>query len=75
MADAYTFIGYAPRIYLRYVDLATEKTLIAEPGNTYEMRPVELDMPVPPDGAWQPAVSKTKASKAADRQASTEKGE
>ena len=52
-ADVYTFTGLGPTGYYAYTDLATEKMLIAEPGESYGIRATEEGFPVPPgDGRW-----------------------
>ena len=53
MPDEYTYLGLTTLGYMDYADLATGKTLVAEPGGSYAIRPVEPGSPVPPgDGRW-----------------------
>lgn len=52
-ADQYTFTGYGQTGYPAYIDVSTERMLIADPGGTYGMRSNEEGFPVPPgDGRW-----------------------
>lgn len=51
----YTGTG-SPRSYGDYVDEATGRQLLAEPGREYEIRATWDKLPVPPaDGWWKPA--------------------
>lgn len=52
----FTFISHEPQLgYFRYADAATGQMLIASPGESYAIRPVEEGLPVPPDdGRWDP---------------------
>jgi hypothetical protein len=51
--DTYTYTGPMPLGYPQYTDLETGAMLSAQPGEDYQMRSVEGDMPVPPgDGRW-----------------------
>ena len=58
MAAAYPYLGGMELWYQGYLDTATGKMLIAQPGGTYSMFPVDPGLPVPPsDGRWgAPAV-------------------
>lgn len=52
-ADQYTFTGYGQTGYPAYIDVSTERMLIADPGGTYGMRSNEEGFPIPPgDGRW-----------------------
>jgi hypothetical protein len=53
---AYPFLGVTSRTYTQFRDLATGLPLVAQPGRSYDMAPVNgLSMPVPPgDGLWGP---------------------
>ena len=52
----HAYLGSDDRQYLQYADAATGRTLEVVPGGTYEMRPFEPGLPVPPaDGRWGPA--------------------
>ena len=50
----YPFTGSDTRIYSQYRDLATDRTLVASPGGSYDMAPAgQYGLPVPPgDGNW-----------------------
>jgi len=51
----YTYIGYGALGYADYIDTATDKMLMAEPGGSYGIRAVNEGAPVPPaDGRWDP---------------------
>lgn len=53
MAERFSFTGLGPLGYPSYIDLSTEKMLIAETGESYGMRSNEEGFPVPPgDGRW-----------------------
>ena len=50
------YLGHEHRLYLQYADAATGRTLEVAPGGTYDVRPREPGMPLPPgDGRWGPA--------------------
>ena len=71
-ADTYTFTGLGPTGYYAYTDLATEKMLIAEPGESYGIRAVEEGFPVPPgDGRWVTAAPPSPPPPAPAKQAVT----
>ena len=54
MAGTFTYNGFDTRGYISYIDLATDRMLIAEPGESYGMRSNEENFPVPPgDGRWE----------------------
>lgn len=49
---AYAYLGATTLIYQDYLDDATGKMLVAEPGGTYSMSAI-TNAPVPPsDGRW-----------------------
>ena len=50
----FPFLGYDTRLYTQYIDNEADSTLIALPGESYDMRPAgSRDLPVPPaDGLW-----------------------
>jgi hypothetical protein len=54
----FPFLGYDTRLYTQYIDNEADTTLIALPGESYDMRPAgSRNLPVPPaDGLWGPAV-------------------
>lgn len=55
MPDQYTYTGYGPIGYADYVDTATDRMLLTEPGGSYSIRAVDGVAPVPPaDGRWDP---------------------
>jgi hypothetical protein len=57
----FRFTGDSQLLYSQYLDLATYKPLIADPGGSYDMQPVPAFdgmLPVPPaDGRWDPPPS------------------
>lgn len=58
MAERFSFTGLGPLGYPSYIDLSTERMLIAETGGSYSMRSNEENFPVPPgDGRWKAATS------------------
>jgi hypothetical protein len=82
VADAYLFNNYQTLLYTQYVDLATQRALVAQPGCVYSMRSTDPDLfNVPPsDGRWSPVASAKKAQSKAvksvpEKLALTEKGE
>jgi hypothetical protein len=54
-ATTYPYYGHVVLYYLDYLDVVTEETLVARPGGSYLMTPVNsrhgLTVP-PPDGRW-----------------------
>lgn len=56
MADLkYTYTGYSALGYADFIDTATDKMLLVEPGGSYGIRAVDGVSPVPPaDGRWDP---------------------
>lgn len=53
-----TFNGDATTTYAEYIDAGQARTLVAEPGGTYEIAPAAghvRELPMPPDGRWKPA--------------------
>lgn len=84
MANTYTYTGDAPRTYPTYLDVTDPakppKTLDAEPGKTYAIRPAAghalpdedgdlqpADLPVPPDdGLWKAGKSTSTSKKDGD---------
>lgn len=52
-----TFNGDAVTTYAEYIDAEAGRTLVAEPGGTYDIAPARghaRELPVPPDGRWTP---------------------
>ena len=50
----YLYTGTGTRSYMDYVDTATDRMLVAEPGWQGEMRVTDSRFPVPPaDGYWE----------------------
>jgi hypothetical protein len=51
----YRYLGYETRTYVQYLDADADRTLIASPGGTYDIRPAgSLNFPLPPaDGMWE----------------------
>lgn len=50
---AFTYLGGQELTYPAYKDAATDRLLVAEPGGSYDMFPVDAGLPVPPsDGRW-----------------------
>ena len=56
---AYAYLGGDTFVYRSYLDDDTGKVLIASPGGTYSMTPVDGNWSVPPnDGRWaEPAAA------------------
>jgi hypothetical protein len=56
-----------PVTYAEYLDLAKASTLVAEPGETYDIEPAAGapdGLPMPPDDRWSaPAAPRAKTSK------------
>jgi hypothetical protein len=51
----FKFTGHSKTGYPDYADMATGRMLVAEPGESYEIRAVNQGAPVPPDdGRWDP---------------------
>jgi len=50
----FTFTGEAPQVYPQYLDVEQGRTLVAEPGRTYDIAPADGQgaLPMPPDGRW-----------------------
>ena len=63
-SDTFTFIGQQTTGWYRYRDAATGSMLVADPGGTYQIRPLEPDLPVPPDGQWVAAFTASPPAKA-----------
>ena len=63
-----TFTGEVTTTYADYIDTERQSTLVAEPGETYDIAPARghvRDLPMPPDERWKPAPkaqTKTKES-------------
>ena len=57
MADPqYTYTGFSTLGFADYVDTATDRMLVADPGCSYGIRAVDGVAPVPPtDGRWKTA--------------------
>lgn len=56
MPDTYVFMGLSTTGYPHYARVDTGEMLIAEPGESYQMRAVEEGLPIPPsDGRWEAA--------------------
>jgi hypothetical protein len=54
---AFRFLSATARTYPQYRNTQTWETLVAEPGNSYDMQPAQGagDLSVPPgDGLWAP---------------------
>lgn len=60
----YRFGGEQVTTYDQYLDVEKQATLVAEPGEVYNIIPARGagDLPVPPDGRWGP-VRPAKSSK------------
>ena len=55
MPGPFTFLGHSTLGFPDYCDMATGRMLIADPGESYEIRAVNQGAPVPPDdGRWDP---------------------
>jgi hypothetical protein len=53
-----TFNGDHVTTYAEYIDAGQARTLVAEPGETYDIAPAAghvRELPMPPDGRWKPA--------------------
>jgi hypothetical protein len=46
--QTYKYLGHSPLGFPDYCDMATGRMLIAEPGESYEIRAVNQGAPVPP---------------------------
>jgi hypothetical protein len=59
----YTYTDQVKRGYFAWVDADTGRMLIAEPGESYNIRAVEdwAEVP-PPDGRWVPVTAGKKAA-------------
>ena len=63
------FNGGAVTTYAEYIDAGKARTLVAEPGGTYDIAPARghaRELPMPPDGRWTPAKAPTKSKKETD---------
>ncbi|WP_433465704.1 hypothetical protein [Spirillospora sp. CA-128828] len=52
-----TFHGDATTTYAEYIDVEHSRTLVAEPGETYDIAPASghvRELPMPPDDRWTP---------------------
>lgn len=61
-----TFTGEAVTTYAEYIDAEAGRTLVAEPGETYDIAPARghaRDLPMPPDERWKPAPKAPKTTK------------
>ncbi len=77
---SYVYGGTAEQIYPQYIDEATGRTLVAEPGGTYTITQVPdevaapdggtqpLRLPMPPDGRWTATKKTPPASASAAHQ-------
>jgi hypothetical protein len=55
-AAQYTFTGYVTTGYQDYRDTGTGKMLVADPGGSYGIQAIDLQLAVPPpDGRWTAA--------------------
>ncbi len=53
MANVFAYTGYRRVYYFKYLDIRAGHTLVADPGQQYEIQATESDIPVPPgDGLW-----------------------
>ena len=53
VAATYTFTGQSQLGYYAYSDVSTGRMLVAEPGESYQIRACEQGLAVPPpDGRW-----------------------
>lgn len=64
-SDFYTYTGQATQGWFRYRDAATGSMLVAEPGGTYQIVPLEFDLPVPPGNQWIAGTAKAAKETAA----------
>jgi hypothetical protein len=65
----HTFGGDQTVTYAEYIDVAKGSTLVAEPGESYNIalaRGHVRDLPVPPDDRWTPAKAPAKTTKELD---------
>lgn len=65
----YTFGGDATTTYAEYIDAEQARTLVAEPGETYDIAPARghvRELPMPPDDRWTPAKAPSKTTKGQD---------
>lgn len=61
-----TFTGEVTTTYAEYIDAERQSTLVAEPGETYDIAPARghaRDLPMPPDERWKPAPKAPKTNK------------
>jgi hypothetical protein len=64
---SYLYTGSGTRSYMDYVDTATDRMLVAEPGWQGEMRATWDKLPVPPaDGFWEVIESPAEAEAAVE---------
>lgn len=64
-----TFNGDAITTYAEYIDAGQARTLVAEPGGTYDIAPAAghaRELPMPPDGRWTPVKASAKSKKELD---------
>lgn len=53
MPGPFTFTGYVTTGYQDYRDTATGRMLVADPGGSYGIQAIDLQLAVPPpDGKW-----------------------
>ena len=53
MANVFAYTGYRRVFYFKYLDIRAGHTLVADPGQQYEIQATESDISVPPaDGLW-----------------------
>ena len=64
-----TFNGDHVTTYADYIDAGQGSTLVAEPGETYDIAPAAghvRELPMPPDDRWTPAKAPAKSKKELD---------
>ena len=62
----YQYMGDRTLTFVAYVDVDSDKTLTAEPGGVYAIRPTTQDLPVPPDNInWSVAEPQQRRAKKA----------
>lgn len=65
----HTFGGGQTTVYAEYIDAERQSTLVAEPGQSYEIAPARghaRELPVPPDDRWSAAKAPAKSTKEKD---------
>ena len=65
----HVFHGDVTTTYAEYIDAEHERTLVAEPGGTYDIAPARghvRELPMPPDDRWTPAKAPAKSKKELD---------